>query len=114
MANVFVLLRDEKKSPEVNKRRQIPLISSLNDIKSSGSSCEKSLTVSIFALFSQQNVVYRLSCADLTIGQKSYYFLKHQNLIKMAKSLQRFHHIMGYNLVIIHVQLSFACCSQHK
>lgn len=42
MANVFVLLRDEKKSPEVNKRRQIPL-STVHDFKGS---CEKSLMVS--------------------------------------------------------------------
>lgn len=46
MANVFVLLRDEKKSPEVNKKRQIPL--STLDLKTSksSSSCEKSLMVS--------------------------------------------------------------------
>lgn len=44
MANVFVLLRDEKKSPQVEKRRQIPL--QILDLKSSGKSgCGKSLMV---------------------------------------------------------------------
>lgn len=54
MANVFVLLRDEKKSPEVNKKRQIPL-STLHDLKSgTGSSgCEKSLMVSAFIIVSE-------------------------------------------------------------
>lgn len=62
MANVFVLLRDEKKSPELNKRRQIPL-SSLHDLKTSGSTsnCEKSLMVSTFAAFNcHLNVIHRV------------------------------------------------------
>lgn len=47
MANVVILLRDDKKIAE-GRRRQIPL-SSLHDLKSSGSSntCENSLTVSV-------------------------------------------------------------------
>lgn len=50
MANVVILLRDEKKIAE-GRRRQIPL-SSLTDLKSSEStnSCEKSLTVSVMVV----------------------------------------------------------------
>lgn len=48
MANVVILLRDEKKIAE-GKRRQIPL--STLDLKSSAeaNSCEKSLTVSVLS-----------------------------------------------------------------
>lgn len=46
MANVFIILRDEKKSPDVNKRRQIPM-SLLKEIKGGKSSdCDKNLMVS--------------------------------------------------------------------
>lgn len=43
MANVFIILRDEKKSPEI-KRRQIPL-QSLHDLKAFSSECDKNLMV---------------------------------------------------------------------
>lgn len=50
MANVFIILRDrdDKKSSDVNKRRQIPL-QSLYDLKnfSSTNECDKNLMVSI-------------------------------------------------------------------
>jgi hypothetical protein len=36
MANVFIILRDEKKSPDVNKRRQIVLQNLYEKIFSSG------------------------------------------------------------------------------
>lgn len=45
MANVFIILRDESKSPDINKRRQIPL-QSLHDLKAfSKSDCDKNLMV---------------------------------------------------------------------
>lgn len=45
MANVFIILRDEKKSPDINKRRQIPM-SLLKEIKGKTSECDKNLMVS--------------------------------------------------------------------
>jgi len=48
MANVFIILRDrdDKKSSDVNKRRQIPL-QSLYDLKAfSSNECDKNLMVS--------------------------------------------------------------------
>ena len=48
MANVFIILRDEKKSPDINKRRQIPmsLLKEIKkEIKGKTSECDKNLMV---------------------------------------------------------------------
>lgn len=47
MANVFIILRDEKKAPDVNKKRQIPMsLQILKELKGKSSDCDKNLMVS--------------------------------------------------------------------
>lgn len=51
MANVFIILRDEKKSPDVNKKRQIPMsLQILKELKGKTSECDKNLMVRIFQM----------------------------------------------------------------
>jgi hypothetical protein len=76
MANVFIVLRDEKKSPDVNKRRQIPL-QSLHDLKAFSSECDKNLMVI--------QSMHALSCCHSTHVRQKYPRVRLEMLILRTK-----------------------------
>jgi hypothetical protein len=62
MANVFILLRDEKKSQEVHRKRQFPLDLEIRASSNSG----KTLTVSKYFLNVQINLLSTYSYMFVT------------------------------------------------
>lgn len=71
MANVFIILRDEKKSPDVNKKRQIPMsLQILKELKGKSNECDKNLMVSTImnasrrVTFSREDFKIASDCAN--------------------------------------------------
>jgi hypothetical protein len=109
---VFIILRDEKKSPDVNKKRQIPMsLQILKELKGKSSECDKNLMVSTInterlrVIFTLECPRVRNDCANLRFHVKNIFMENHiQNGdIEEQKSFIRLQNI--FHLVFLNIQL---------
>lgn len=110
MANVFIILRDEKKAPDVNKKRQIPM--SLQILKELGKSseCDKNLMVSMIK-DDRIRVIFENNCFKPTSDCAKFQFHKNifmenhtQNGDMRTKSLS-----LGYKIYFLFHYFSHSC-----
>lgn len=92
MANVFIILRDEKKSPDICNKRQIPM--SVQILKEIKGKCDKELLVSngsrwtcIRVTFPLKSFKANYDCTKIPLSKLKIFFME----ITHKMEIQNFH-----------------------